>query len=382
VLPARVFDRSTYRLVQMSGDGSAAVIGAGIGGLAAAIALGRAGREVIVYEAAPEHRPLGAGISIWPNGVRALRSLGLERLLDRGLTQAGGVRRADGSMLAGFGPEAIQRRFGEPILGLHRAELHEALLAGCGAERVRLGMRLSAIEGEELRFEDGTTARAELIVGADGLNSAVRAELLGDGAPDDAGIVAYRGVAAGVGEVPAGEWWGIGSVAGLLPLRDGRVYWYFGARGEDRPGRLAELAGAYDARVAEVVAGTPAEQVLVHRLYDRDPVSGWSRGGATLLGDAAHPMLPFIGQGAGAALEDAVVLGACVGAHDDVATALAAYERARAERTALFVKKSRQGAAVALPASVLARRLRDTLLPLLPESARLRQFAPLLDWSP
>ncbi len=381
MLPARVFDRCAYRLVQMGGDRSAAVVGAGIGGLAAAIALGRAGFEVTVYEASPEHRPLGAGLSIWPNGVRALRALGLERLLDQGISQAGGVRRADGSMLAGFGPGAIEKRFGEPILGLHRVELHEALLAGCGADRVRLGMRLRAIEGEELRFEDGSSARAELIVGADGLNSTVRAGLLGDGEPTDAGIVAYRGVAAGAGEVPPGEWWGIGSVAGLLPLRDGRVYWYFGCRGEDRPGRLDELADAYDAAVGEVVGLTPADEVLVHRLYDRDPVGSWSRGGATLLGDAAHPMLPFIGQGAGAALEDAVVLGAAAARNGDLDAALAAYEQARLERTALFVKTSRRAAAVALPRSALARRLRDTLLPRLPESMRLRQFAPLLDWS-
>ncbi len=366
----------------MAAERTVAVVGAGIGGLAAAIALDRAGCEVTVYEAAPEHRPLGAGLSIWPNAVRALRALGLEELLSGGIEQAGGVRRADGTMLAGFAPEAIRRRFGEPILGLHRERLHEALLAGCGPERVRLGMRLEAIGDGELRFADGSAARADLVVGADGLNSAVRAGLLGDGPPREAGIVAYRGIAAGAGEVPPGEWWGIGSVAGLLPLADGRVYWYFGARGEDRPGLLDELAAAYDPAVAEVVARTAPERVLVHRLCDRDPVGAWSRGDATLLGDAAHPMLPFVGQGACAALEDAVVLGAAVGAHAEVGTALAAYERARIGRTTMFVKRSRQAAAVALPKSALARRLRDALLPRLPESTRLRQFAPLLDWAP
>ena len=365
----------------MGGERTAIVVGAGIGGLAAAIALERAGYATTVYEADGEWRPLGAGLSLWPNAVRALRALGLGALVEQGVNQAGGVRRADGSMLAGFGPGAVEKRFGEPIVGLHRADLHAALLAACGPERVRLGMRLAALEGEELRFADGSTARADLIVGADGLRSVVRAGLLGDGEPRDAGIVAYRGVAALEADVPAGEWWAKDAIAGLLPLRGGRVYWYFGARGEDTPGRVEELCAAFDGAVGEVVALTPAEQILVHRLYDRDPAASWSRGAVTLLGDAAHPMLPFIGQGACAALEDAVVLGAAA-ANDDPAAALLAYESARLKRTARFVKTSRQAAAIALPRSPLARRLRNSLLPLLPESTRLRQFKPFLDWTP
>lgn len=281
------------------------MVGAGIGGLASAIALARGGWEATVFEVTPEHRPLGAGLSLWSNGVRALRWLGLGKLVEESLHQAGGVR---------------------------RAELHEALLAGCGPERVRLGNGLGAVElggggdptaGAELRFEDGTVERADLVVGADGLRSAVRASLLGDGQPRDAGIVAYRGVAPVAGEVAAGEWWGIGSVAGLLPLRGGRAYWYFGAFGEDRPGRIDELVAGYEPRVGEVVAAEP-----------------------------------------------------------DVGAALAAYERARVARGALFVKESRRAAAIALPRPALVRRLRDTLLPLTPEAARLRQFARFLDWTP
>jgi 2-polyprenyl-6-methoxyphenol hydroxylase-like FAD-dependent oxidoreductase len=372
----------------VSGGRSAAVIGAGIGGLAAAIGLARGGWEVTVYEADPEHRPLGAGLSFWPNGVRALRWLGLDELLAEGVDQEGGVRRADGKLLAGFKAGAIDDRFGEPIVGLHRADLHEALLAACGPQRVRLGRRLAAVEvnepgdGAELRFADGAVERADLVVGADGLRSATRAALLGDGEPRAAGIVAFRGVCAGTGPVPAGEWWGRGSVAGLLPLRGERVYWYFGAIGADRPGLLDELVAAYAPPVGEAVARTPAAAVLVHDLYDRDPAESWSRGAATLIGDAAHPMLPFVGQGAGAALEDAVTLAKALRDEPDVGAALAAYERARVRRAALFVKTSRRAAAVALPRSAAARRLRDLLLPRLPESTRLRQFAPLLDWSP
>ncbi|MDX6624181.1 MAG: hypothetical protein QOE75_2113 [Solirubrobacterales bacterium] len=372
----------------MAGERTAAVVGAGIGGLAAGISLTEVGFSVTHYEKSPEPRELGAGLGIWPNGVRALRALGLDELVAQGLDQAGGVRRADGRMLAGFKAGAIERRFGEPILGLHRAELHKALLAARGPGAVRWGTTVEAVEagdageGAGLRFTGGSSARADLVVGADGLRSAVRASLLGDGEPRDAGIVAYRGVAELAAEVPAGEWWGVGSVAGVLPLRGGLVYWYFGARGEDAPGALERLTAEYDPVVGEVVALTSPEEVLVHQLCDRDPVRSWSRGPATLLGDAAHPMLPFIGQGAGAALEDAVELGRALAAEPEIPAALARYESRRVERVALFVKTSRRAAAIALPRSALARRLRDTLLPRLPESTRLRQFAPILDWSP
>jgi len=163
------------------------------------------------------------------------------------------------------------------------------------------------------------------------------------------------------------------------------------ARGRTDPAGSRSWSAPIEERIGAAVARTPVDQVLVHRLYDRDPVGSWSRGAATLLGDAAHPMLPFIGQGAGAALEDAVVLGkALAGAAAAsegeraarVEAGLADYERARVTRAALFVKESRRAAAIALPRSAATRRLRDALFPLVPESARLRHFARLLDWSP
>ena len=352
----------------------AAVVGAGIGGLAAAIALRQAGWEATVYEAAPELRPLGAGLSIWPNGVRALRQLGLGDLAAAAPRADGALRRADGSVLAEFDPDVIEARFGAPLVGFHRADLHEGLIAALGSERVRTGMRVASVEEGELLFDDGSAAGADLIVGADGLNSTVRAELLRDGEPRDSGLVAFRGVAELDGSVPAGEWWGSGNVAGLLPLGGGRVYWYLARRGEPDRAALPGLVAEYGEPVRETVGRIVAEQVLVHRLYDRDPVPSWSRGTVTLLGDAAHPMLPFLGQGACSALEDAVALGAAVSAEADVETALAAYERARSERTAALVAGSRKAAKAALLQSRMGRRVRDALVSRAPESMRLRQL--------
>jgi 2-polyprenyl-6-methoxyphenol hydroxylase-like FAD-dependent oxidoreductase len=362
----------------MSQAKQAAVIGAGIGGLAVGVALKQAGWEPTVYEAALELRPLGAGLSIWPNGVRALRQLGLADIAAAAPRADGALRRADGSVLAGFDPDVLEARFGAPLVGFHRADLHEALVAALGPERLRTGMRLDALVDGELLFDDGSSVRADLVVGADGLNSTVRAALLGDGEPRDAGIVAFRGIAELDAPVPAGEWWGPGSVAGLLPLGGGRVYWYLAHRGELDRSALPALVAGYTEPVREAVERTPAEQVLAHRLYDRDPVPSWSRGSATLLGDAAHPMLPFLGQGAGSALEDAAALGAAAAAEPDVEAALAAYEGARLERTAALVAGSRKAANAALLGSGMGRRVRNALVSRAPESMRLRQLDPFV----
>jgi 2-polyprenyl-6-methoxyphenol hydroxylase-like FAD-dependent oxidoreductase len=352
----------------------AAIVGAGIGGLAAGVALRQAGWEPTVYEAAPEVRAVGAGLSIWPNGVRALRQLGLGDLAAAAPRADGALRRADGSALAGFDPDVLEARFGAPLVGFHRADLHEGLITALGPERLRPGMRLDSIVDGELLFDDGTSARADLVVGADGLHSTVRASLLGDGEPRDAGLVAYRGVTELDATVPAGEWWGAGSVAGLLPLGGGRVYWYLAHRGDPDRAALPGLLAEYGEPIREAANRTGGEQLLVHRLYDRDPVSSWSRGSATLLGDAAHPMLPFLGQGACSALEDAVALGTAAAATTDVEAALADYERARIDRGAALVDGSRKAAKAALLDSRIGRRVRDLLVSHAPESVRLRQL--------
>jgi 2-polyprenyl-6-methoxyphenol hydroxylase-like FAD-dependent oxidoreductase len=354
----------------------ATVIGAGIGGLAAAIALREAGQPIVVHEAAPEIRPLGAGLSIWPNAVRAMRSLGLGHLAEGPDVAAGGgaVRAADGSILVNYDPDAIAERYGAPLVALHRGELLDALLARLGPQRVRLGSRLVELDASAMRFEDGSQARDDLIVGADGLRSVVRAALIGDGEPADSGMVAFRGVSDWGGEVPAGEWWGDASIVGLLPLKGGVVYWYLAYRGRADRDELSRRLGEYAAPVPEIVAATVDAEILCHELYDRPPAKRWGEGAVTLLGDAAHPMLPFLGQGACAALEDAVALGDAVADAPDVPAALREYERGRIERTATLVRGSRRAASLALARSAIGRRLRNALIGRIPASMRFRQL--------
>ena len=354
--------------------GSAAVVGAGIGGLASGIALQQAGWSVRVFERADEVRALGAGLSIWPNGVHALRSLGLGELVDNAPRTGGALRRADGSVLADFGPDLIAERYGAPLIGLHRADLHEALLDGLGRDALRLGAEVGAVTDGALRLADGTSESADLIVGADGIDSVVRKGIIGDGEPRDAGIVAFRGVAQYDGEVPAGEWWGSGDAVGLLPLGGGRVYWYLTFHGEAERGELARRLAEFGSPAAAIAGATPEGEVLLHRLRDRAPAEGWISGNTVLLGDAAHPMLPFLGQGACSALEDAVALGAALTRCRGVAEALAEYESARFERTSALVRDSRRAAKVALAGPPPLRALRNVLISRVPQSMRLRQL--------
>ena len=350
------------------------MVGAGIGGLAAATALGRAGWEVTVYERAEELQPLGAGLSIWPNGVRALRALGLGELAERAPHGGGALRRADGSVLAEFAPGTIADRYGAPLVGLHRADLHAALATAAGPERLRLGAEVVGVDAAGLRLAGGSSVGADLFVGADGIDSSIRAALINDGLARDSGVVAFRGVAGFEGDVPAGEWWGKGSIAGLLPLLDGRVYWYLAFKGEPVSAELERRLGDYGSAVREIVAATPAAGVLAHRLYDREPTRGWSSGATTLLGDAAHPMLPFLGQGACAALEDALALAGAFDENPRVEDALSAYELVRYSRTANLIGASARAGRIALSGSRLGRRIRDTLVARTPASVRLRQL--------
>lgn len=342
------------------------VVGAGIGGLAAAIALRGLGWDVVVVEQAPRFARVGADINLTPNAVRTLDGLGLGAELRR--TAAQPTHRISRTWDTGEETSrlemahAAEQQYGAPQLTMHRADLLAALAGALPDETVRLGHRLTGLrtEGDRtvLQFADAADLGVDVLVGADGIHSAVRTWLFGPEQPEFTGVVSYRAV------VPAArlavpdmdsftKWWGpdLDTQIVTFPLNRHEDVFVFATRPRPdwrqeswtAPGDVDELRHAYRDFHPDARALLDAcDEVLASALYVRDPLPRWSVGSRTLLGDACHPMMPFMAQGAAMAIEDAVVLArALADAPDDVAGALVSYEAARRPRTARIQIASR-----------------------------------------
>ncbi len=335
------------------------ISGAGIGGLAAAIALRKLGLESVVFEQAAKFARVGADINLTPNAVLALDGLGIGDALRESAARP--THRISRTWDTGEETsriemsQAAESRYGAPQLTMHRADLLSALEQAFPASNVHLGKRTVAIteaaDGITVGFEDGTSQRVDVLIGADGIHSTVRKFLLGDEYPEFTGVVAYRAV------VPASrlsvpnlgaftKWWGPNPETQIVtfPLNRGRDIFIFATTPQDSwrheswttPGSVTELREAYAGFHPEARALLDAcDEVLKSALYVRDPLPRWSRNNISLLGDACHPMMPFMAQGAGMAIEDAIVLARHLAATpEDASGALQRYEGSRRERTA------------------------------------------------
>jgi salicylate hydroxylase len=336
-----------------------AIVGAGIGGLAAALALTRRGIDVAVYEQAPELRELGAGVQVSANGTRVLYALGLKDALEKVQVLPSGKairlwNTGQSWKLFDLGMESAER-YGFPYLTLHRGDLHGVLAQALERAKpgaIRLNHQCVALSQSpdhvELRFADGASATARLVIGADGLHSVVRASLFGAPKPQFCGIVAWRGVVpmervpASISRTIGTNWIGPGGHVVHYPLRAGTLLNFVGVR--ERTDWTVEgwnLRGTTEEALADFSGWHPDLHALIRNidvpykwaLALRPTMDAWSQGRCTLLGDACHPMVPFLAQGAVMALEDALVLARCLEKYrSDHATAFARYEAARRER--------------------------------------------------
>jgi 2-polyprenyl-6-methoxyphenol hydroxylase-like FAD-dependent oxidoreductase len=354
----------------------AVVVGAGIGGLAATIALTRAGAEPLVLERAPVLRESGFGLVLAANAVRALRTLGLaDEVAARGTRVVRAqIRNPRGDVLTEIDYDAL----GWETYGILRAELHEALLGFASADRVRLAaMCVGARDRGVVLLDDGETVTGDVVVGADGIQSAVRASLFG---PEPLRYGGHRAWRAGTYfehellRESFVEVWGPGGGFGFGPAGTGRVYWYcFESVAEHAPAperpkqAFLERFGAWFDPIPALIDSTDADAIVPAFTYDRRPRRTWGRGRVTLLGDAAHPMKPNIGQGAAQALEDAVVLGQCLAGATDLEAALRAYEHRRVRRANGVVRASRQVGRIAEIRSRTLASARDAVMRALPD---------------
>ncbi|MEU9195553.1 FAD-dependent monooxygenase [Streptomyces hundungensis] len=380
----------------------AVVVGGGIGGLTAAAALTRRGWRVTVLERAEELKPVGAGIALAPNGLRALDVIGLGDPI-RALAAwqgEGGLRTPSGRWLSRTDPQAAMDAFGDPVVLLHRATL-TATLAGALAEgtlRTRSAAELidpgAADRPAVVRTADGDI-EAELVVGADGIHSALRKTLFPAHAGTTySGFTTWRLVVPDPGRPFAPhETWGPGRIWGTQPMKDGRIYAYAAARtpqgGHAADGEPAELRRLFATwhdpipAILEAAGDGPVLRNDVHHIAEALPA--YHRGRVALIGDAAHAMAPTLGQGGNQAIEDAIVLAHHADPGGDLAAGLARYSADRLPRTMGLVRTADRTARLNMLRNPLGIAVRDTLisgLSTLAPGLLLRSFAPTATWQP
>lgn len=370
------------------------IVGAGIGGLSAAIALQRRGIEAVLFERTTELKEIGAGIAIAANAMKALDSLGLADAVRQIGTepQFYEIRSWRGEVLSRVSVSEQREKLGATSVAAHRADLQAALVQGLAEAggKVHLGTECVGFEQTEgyvwASFASGREERGDLLVGADGLNSTVRERLLGDGPPRYAGYSAWRAVVTPQRElVPHGavESWGRGTRFLFAPIGRARVYWAAAKnapQGADRrpagswkDSLLGTFPGWHEP-IEELIEVTDERAILHTDIYDREPLGErWGEGRISLLGDAAHPMTPDLGQGACQAIEDAVVLAKCLSEESEPGSALRRYEAHRTRRVAVIVQRSRRLGRVAQLKNPLLCKLRDVLLKKTPDRVLLRQ---------
>ena len=374
----------------------ALIAGGGIGGLVTAIALQRAGMNVSVFERVKQQQEVGAGLTLWANAMYALQQIGLPDLLPsigQPLSRSC-ILSWQGKILSEAPMKALAERYGTPLVAVHRADLLAALLKAVGNNAVQSGVACTGFRQDEkavhLQLASGEEVTGDLLVGADGIHSSMRAHLFGAAKPRYAGYTAWRGVASitpeGWNEQVTTETWGKGKRFGLVPLSQGRIYWYATLNAPEgtpdpqtgRKERLLQLFSTCHATVPAVIEATDDDAILHNDIYDLAPLTHWSRGRVTLLGDAAHAMTPNLGQGAGQAIEDALALATCLTREFSVSSALQAYERQRLRRANAIARRSQRLGQVLQWERPLATRVRDTLFRMTPSQVQVQQLEWLL----
>src|ERR1043165_4305728 len=355
-----------------------AIIGGGIGGLTAALALRQAGYEAEVFEQAPALLDVGAAIAIWPNAMRVLDRLQVGEKIREQAGVMDEIRWLDqhGRLInrVRIAPNSA------PAVALHRADLQHVLQRSLPEPSIHLGHTLQDQQqrGDRMmaRFANGDKIEAEFLIGADGIHSRVRAQFINDGDPIYRGYTVWRGISPnvpdGLPRATAIEIHGRGQRFGIGPGGRGRAGWWAAVNNDHSTDDLLGLFAGWYRPVIELIEATPRASILKTGAFDRLPVRKWGSGRMTLLGDAIHPTTPNLGQGGCLAMEDAMMLARCFDQYGAREEALRQYEGRRYERTTAVSRYSRYYGSVGQWENVWARGMRRTALALIPEALALR----------
>lgn len=368
---------------------TALIVGAGIGGLSAGLALRQAGWNIRIFERASSPRELGFGVGLAPNAIAALRELGVaDVVLARSFEpRRGELRRLDGTVLkrAELPPGAL----GGPMVLALRTALHGALLEAVGMAAIALQSSASGFtvidDHVTLQMANGVIVSGDLLVGADGVGSVIRRTIHpGEPPPRSSRIVAVRGAVHGalqhLGDCDGVYYLGRGIESMLVRASDTGIYWFLSLAQDLIPSGLrnpaeilALMSPRFDATFRGVTSAT--EDLRCDELVDRDPIPSWGTGVVTLLGDAAHPVLPHTGQGAAQAIVDAVVLGKMLSADADIPGALRLYERERRGKTAILLAQGRRTARIMRTANPVACWVREGVVRSIPVKPFMKFYA-------
>lgn len=365
------------------------IIGAGIGGLTTAIALHKKGFEVEVFESFAEFKPLGSGINLAINAMQVYKQLGIFEIILSNANPLTGMNVVDSQ----FGPlsrmtlEPFEQQYAVTNAAIHRSTLQKILLEQLPKGCVKLGKRLKHIEQSheaiQLAFEDGTNHLAEIVIGADGIHSVVKASIFGQRDLRDAGQLCWRGITDF--ELPAKyqhelfELWGKGERFGFVSIGKGKVYWY-ALRNDKKGNPLKKMFDGFDPIVKTIIHSTPEEQILENQIADFKPIPHWSNGRVCLLGDAAHATTPNLGQGACQAVESAWVFSVAMEKnHPDFSKAFQEFEQVRKPKARKVVNTSWQLGKMAHWKNPLAVAFRNGIMRLTPPSIGKKQSAFLFD---
>lgn len=368
-----------------------AVIGGGIGGLCTAYALQQQGISVQVFEATSSFRPIGAGIGIGSNAMKALIQLGVgEEIYKNGLyltTQL--FFNGRGKLLNHIDFSALQKLYGQSNITIQRADLHQTLFNAVDSNYLFLNKRCTYVEQKTnnciIHFSDGSTATVDYVIAADGLHSPIRKQLTPTSEPRYAGYMCWRGVSETHPEVHAHtsvEIWDPVGRFGYAPLKDGKIYWFacVNARENDRflhnleKEQIAQIFKDFPAQVSEIIRATAQENILHHDLYDIKPLKKYHYGRVLLLGDAAHATTPNMGQGAGQAIEDALTLSEAFSTTTDWFAACETYEKIRLPKTKKVTQLSRDIGVAAQWSNPILAKGRDFAFPFIPSSILLKRL--------